>query len=172
MKSVNKVLTLILISFTFLCQAQKLDIINKKITEHIESEKLTEYITSELKIDTSVKMQSATIFINVNSKGKVTFLNISGDLDKQNKKRLEDKIRSPLAPWINKNKKNALWYVLPLFFGQIQEKYSTEEIKWLMLYFENNLNSLRELEIDNPGNVVILRTYSHLTNKGMYNFYD
>jgi hypothetical protein len=163
----NSIIILLLFTICYNGVSQRTNINSPKFRQHIETEELAEFITADLKIDSTIKFQSAMIFIQVNTKGKVTFLNVSGELDNKFKKIVEDRIRSPLTPWLKKNKKNSLWYVFPVFWGQIQNNYSTEEMKWRMLYFENNMNSLRELENDNPGNVVILRTHNHLTNKGM-----
>jgi hypothetical protein len=168
----NSIIIFLLFAICYNGVSQRTNINSPKFRQHIETEELAEFITADLKIDSTIKFQSAMIFIQVNTKGKVTFLNVSGELDNKFKKIVEDRIKSPLTPWLKKNKKNSLWYVFPVFFGHIQNNYSTEEMKWRMLYFENNMNSLRELENDNPGNVVILRTHNHLTNKGMQQFYD
>lgn len=168
----NSIIIFLLFAIYYNGVSQHTNINSPKFRQHIETEELAEFITADLKIDSTIKLQSAMIFIRVNTKGTVTFLNISGALDNKFKKIVEDRIKSPLTPWLKKNKKNSLWYVFPIFFGHIQNNYSTEEMKWRMLYFENNMNSLRELENDNPGNVVILRTHNHLTNKGMQQFYD
>jgi hypothetical protein len=170
MKNLIKIFLMLLISFSGLCQ--KLSINSPKVHEHIETEELASFITANFKIDTTIKLQTAMIFFKVNTKGGVTFLNISGKIEDKFKKILSDRIHSPHSPWLKKNKKSDLWYIFPICFGQIQNNYSLEELKWLMLYQENNINSLRELENDNPGKVVILRTYMHLTNTGMQNFYD
>jgi hypothetical protein len=116
----NSIIIFILFVISYKGVSQHSYINSPKVRKHIETEKLTEFITADLRIDSTVKLQSAMIFIQVNTKGKVTFLNISGELDKKFKKIIEDRIKSPLIPWLNKNKKNTLWYVLPIFFGQIQ----------------------------------------------------
>jgi hypothetical protein len=170
MKNLIKILLMLLVTFSGLCQ--KLPINSPKVHEHIETEELASFITSNIKVDSTVKLQMAMIFLKVNKKGKVTFLNISGRIEDKFKKIINDRIQSPQTPWLKRNKINDLWYVFPICFGHIQKKYELDEIKWLILYQENNINSLRELENDNPNKVVILRTYMHLTNKGLQNFYD
>lgn len=54
-----------MLSVASLCQAQKSKLNYKKIDENVESEKLEDFLTSDLKVDTDSTMQFACFYIKV-----------------------------------------------------------------------------------------------------------
>ncbi len=167
MKSVNKVLTLILISFTFFCQAQNSKIDYKKLYENIELDKLEDFITTDLKVDTVSNLQYAWVFIKVYNSKRIDYLAISGELDEKFKKIIENKVRNKNTPWIKKNKGNTIWYIIPIIYGYIQPNLNERTLYKKILADEVNLGMASELMRDYPNRVFILNTWRRMSNHGM-----
>lgn len=164
MKSVNKVLTLILISFTFLCQAQNKVQINP-LNDEIYN--LYVHLTSGLKIDSTARLQSGWIFIKVNKSGKVREFKVNGLFDEKFVNVLKSNVYNPKAPWLNINKQKYLWYVLPMTFGQIPSNSTPKDVQSGILTLDYNLMVLREIMISDPGHIILLNALKELTNFGM-----
>lgn len=138
---------------------------------NIERDNLYEHITSGLFIDSTDKFQSGWLFIKVEKTGKVTEIKVNGFFDEKFVNVLKSNIYNPKAPWLKKNKKKYLWYILPMQFGQIQSNYSPKEIQLNVLTHDYNLNALGELIVEEPGHVIILHSLKRLTNERMQEVY-
>lgn len=154
-------------SMSFLCQAQKSKLNYKKIYEDIESQKLEDFLTEDLKVDSVTNLQYAWIFIKVINSNKIDSLAISGKLDINFKQIIENNIYKKNAPWLKKNKGITMWYVLPIVFGHIQSNVKDNEIYLKILADEINLSVVGELIREYPNKVFIFNTYRDLTNEGM-----
>lgn len=128
---------------------------------------LYKHITSGLFIDSTDKFQSGWLFIKVEKTGKVSEIKVNGIFDEKFVNVLKSNIYSPNAPWLKKNKKKYIWYILPIQFGQIQPNYTPKETQINVLTQDYNLNALGELIVEEPGHVIILQSLLRLTNKGM-----
>jgi hypothetical protein len=132
---------------------------------------LYEHITSGLKIDSTDKFQSGWLFIKVEKTGKVSEIKVNGFFDEKFISVLKSNIYNPKAPWLKKNKKKYIWYILPMTFGQIQPNSTPKDVQLGILIQYYNLNALREYMISEPGHVVLLNTLKELTNEGMQEVY-
>jgi len=128
---------------------------------------LYEHLTSGLKIDSTDKLQSGWLFIKVEKTGKVSDFKVNGFFDEKFVNVLKSNIYNPKAPWLKKNKKKYIWYILPMTFGQIQPNSTPKDVQLGILIQYYNLNALREYMISEPGHVVLLNTLKELTNEGM-----
>lgn len=156
------ILLVIISSFTAFSQ--------KKYRIHPEGTQiydLYEHITSGLKIDSTDKLQSGWLFIKVEKTGKVSDFKVNGFFDEKFVTVLKSNIYNPKAPWLKKNKKKYIWYILPMTFGQIQPNSTPKDVQLGILIQYYNLNALREYMISEPGHVVLLNTLKELTNEGM-----
>lgn len=158
---------LLFLSFSILCNGQKKKLNYPKIYEDIESDYLTDFLTTNIKVDSTTRMQFAWIFFKVSKKGKVEYLQTAGTLEEKYKKILEGNIYKKNTPWLSINKKKYLWYILPIVFGQIPNETNLSEMHWNILHNEHSMNMLRDLIRENPTNIFILRVKKKLTNKGM-----
>lgn len=75
-----------MLSIASLCQAQKSKLNYKRIHENIESQKLEDFLTTDLKVDTVSNLQYAWIFIKVYNGRRIDSLATSGKLDEKLKK--------------------------------------------------------------------------------------
>jgi hypothetical protein len=151
-----------MLSFTAFSQKK-----TKILPINIERYNLYEHITSGLYIDSTDKFQSGFLFIKVEKTGNVSEIKVNGIFDEKFVNVLKSNIYNPKAPWLKKNRKKHMWYILPMQFGQIQSNYSPKEIQLNVLTHEYNLNSLGELLIREPGHVIILHSLKRLTNERM-----
>ena len=150
-----------------LCQAQKSKLNNKKIYENVESEKLEDFLSADLKVDTVSTLQYACFYIKVFNSKRIDYVTVTGEIDKNYQKIIESNIRKKNVPWLKKNKGTTMWYVLPIVFGHIQLNFNERQIYKQILADEINLLAIRELIRDYPNKVFILETVRKLTNEGM-----
>ena len=156
-----------MILFASLCQAQKSKLNYKKIYENVESEKLEDFLTADLKVDTISTLQYACFYIKVFNSKRIDYVTVTGEIDKNYQKIIESNIRKKNVPWLKKNKGTTMWYVLPIVFGHIQLNFNERQIYKQILADEINLLAIRELIRDYPNKVFILETVRKLTNEGM-----
>lgn len=156
-----------MLSISFLCQAQKRKLNYKKIYKDIESQKLEDFLTADIKVDTVSNLQYAWIFIKVYNSKRIDSLAMSGKIDENYKKIIEKNIHKKNVPWLKKNKETIMWYVLPLVFGFIKPNLNEREIYLKILADEINLSVVGELMRDYPNKVFIFNSYRNLTNQGM-----
>jgi hypothetical protein len=150
-----------------MCDAQKSKLNYKKIYEDIESQKLEDFLTADIKVDTVSTLQYACFFIKVYNSKRIDFLTTTGELDEKFQKIIEKNIRKKNVPWLKKNKGTTMWYVLPIVFGHIQSNLTERQIYKQILADEINLSAIRDLIRDYPNRVFILNTVRKLTNEGM-----
>jgi hypothetical protein len=134
---------------------------------NIERYNLYEHITTGLFIDSTDKFQSGCLFVKVEKTGKVSDIKVNGIFDEKFVSILKANIYNPKAPWLKKNRKKYIWYILPIQFGQIQSNYTPKETQIHVLTQDYNLNALGELMVEEPGRVILLQSLLRLTNKGM-----
>jgi hypothetical protein len=163
----KKILTIILLLISSFCNAQRSRIIDPRLDEDIQSQKLETFLSADLNVDSTSKMQFAWVYIKVNKNKKIEFFKSSGTLNESFVKILEKNIHKKDVPWFKKNKNTTMWYVLPIVLGQVQSNIDENQVYWQILYNENNIYSLRELIRDYPGKVFILNTVRKLTNQNM-----
>ncbi len=156
-----------MIFFVSVCNAQKSKLNYKKINENVQSQKLEEFLTSDLKVDTVSNLQYACFFIKVYNNSRIDFLTSTGELDKKFRNIIEYNINKKNVPWLKKNKGTTMWYVLPVIFGHINPNLSERQIYKYILADEVNLLAIRELIRDFPNKVFILNTFRKLRNEGM-----
>lgn len=161
------VIVILILSIASLCQAQKSKLNYKRIYEDIESQKLEEFLTADLKVDTVSTLQYAWIFVKVYNSKRIDSLAISGKLDEKFKNIIESNIHKKNVPWLKKNKGTTIWYVLPIVFGRIQSNLNERQIYLKILAEEINLSVVGELIRDYPSKVFIFNTVRKLTNEGM-----
>lgn len=163
----KKVLILILFSISFLCQAQKSKLNFKKIYENVESEKLEDFLTRELKVDTVSTLQYACFYIKVFNGKRIDYLTVTGEIDKNYQKIIESNIYKKNTPWFKNNIGKTMWYVLPIVFGQIKSNLNERQIYEQIVTEEFNYYTIRELIRDFPNRVFILNTVRKLNNQNM-----
>lgn len=161
------VLVILMLLFASLCQAQKSKLNYKRIHEDIESQKLENFLTADLNVDSVSNLQYAWIFIKVYNSKRIDSLATSGKIDENFKKIIEKNIHKKNVPWLKKNKGTTMWYVLPMVFGHIQSNLNEREIYLKILAEEINLSVVGELMRDYPNRVFIFNTVRKLTNEGM-----
>ena len=164
MKTVLVILMLLIAS---MCDAQKSILKYGRIYEDIQSQNLENFLSSELNVDSTSKMQFAWIYIKVNKYKFIEFFKSSGTLEEKFVNIIKKNSYKKNAPWFKKNRKNTMWYVLPIVIGQVHSNINEDQTYWQILYDENNIYSLRELIRDYPGKVFILKTIRKLTNSNM-----
>jgi hypothetical protein len=165
--NMKKILVIVMLSIASLCQAQKSKLNYKRIYEDIESQKLEDFLTADLKVDSVSNLQYAWIFIKVHNSKRIDSLATSGKLNENFKKIIEKNIHKKHVPWLKKNKGTTMWYVLPIVFGHIQSNLNEREIYLKILSEEINLSVVGELMRDYPNKVFIFNTVRKLTNQGM-----
>ncbi len=168
---IKKIGSFLFLLVSFNCLSQKGQIIDNFTLEHIESEELRSFLTKGLFVDSTIKLQSAWVVIKVEKTGKVSNLYIAGILEEKFKKIIDLNVHDKKAPWLKKNRKKYLWYILPVIFGQIQPNYDPKELELAILSEENNFNALRDIMMRYPGHIVLIRLYKNLTNKTMRDVY-
>lgn len=168
---IKKIGSFLFLLVSFNCLSQKGQIIDNFTLEHIESEELRSFLTKGLIVDSTIKLQSAWVVIKVEKTGKVSNLYIAGILEEKFKKIIDLNVHDKKAPWLKKNRKKYLWYILPVIFGQIQPNYDPKELELAILSEENNFNALRDIMMRYPGHIVLIRLYKNLTNKTMREVY-
>lgn len=168
---IKKIGSFLFLLVSFNCLSQKGQIIDNFTLEHIESEELRSFLTKGLIVDSTIKLQSAWVVIKVEKTGKVSNLYIAGILEEKFKKIIDLNVHDKKAPWLKKNRKKYLWYILPVIFGQIQPNYDPKELELAILTQEHNFNALRHIMMRYPGHIVLIRLYKSLTNKTMREVY-
>jgi hypothetical protein len=163
----RNLLVILMVLFASLCQAQKSKLNYKKIYENIESEKLEDFLTADLKVDTVSTLQYACFYIKVHNGKRIDFVTATGEIDKNYQKIIESNIHKKNVPWLKKNKGTTMWYVLPIVFGHIQSNFNERQIYKQILADEINFLAIRELIRDYPNKVFIFNTVRKLTNEGM-----
>jgi len=156
-----------MLSVASLCQAQKSKLNYKKIDENVESEKLEDFLTSDLKVDTDSTMQFACFYIKVFNSIRIDYVMVTGEIDKNYRKIIESNIYKKNVPWLKKNKGKTMWYVLPIVLGHIKSNLNERQIYEHIEAEEFNLYAIRELIRDFPPKVFILNTVRKLTNQNM-----
>jgi hypothetical protein len=163
----KNIFIILMLSFASLCQAQKSKLNYKKIYENVESEKLEDFLTRELKVDTVSTLQYACFYIKVFNGKRIDYLTVTGEIDKKYQKIIESNIYKKNAPWFKKNKGKTMWYVLPIVFGHIKSNLNERQIYEQIVTEEFNFYVIRELIRDFPNRVFILNTVRKLTNNNM-----
>ncbi|MEN9959974.1 MAG: hypothetical protein RL045_224 [Bacteroidota bacterium] len=77
----KNIFVILMLSTASLCQVQKSKLNYKKIYENIESQKLEDFLTADLKVDTVSNLKYAWIFIKVYNGRRIDSLATSGKLD-------------------------------------------------------------------------------------------
>ena len=156
-----------MLSIASLCQAQKGKLNLKKIDENVESEKLEDFLTEDLKVDTISTLQYACFYIKVYNSKRIDYLTVTGEIEINHRKIIERNIYKKNVPWLKKNKGTTMWYVLPIVFGHIKSNLNERQIYEHIVAEEFNLYAIRELIRDFPPKVFILNTVRKLTNQNM-----
>ena len=164
MKNLYIILILLIAS---LCQAQKSKLNYEKIYENVESEKLEDFITADLKVDTVSTLQYACFYIKVFNGKRIDYVTATGKIDEKYQNIIESNINKKKVPWLKKNKGTTMWYVLPIVFGHIKSNLNERQIYEQIVAEEFNLYAIRELIRDFPNKVFILNTVRKLTNQNM-----
>lgn len=163
----KNIFIILILSIASLCQAQKSKLNYKKIDENVESEKLEDFLTADLKVDTVSTLQYACFYIKVYNSNRIDYVTVTGEIDKNYRKIIESNIYKKNVPWLKKNKGKTMWYVLPIVFGHIQSNLNERQIYEHIVAEEFNLYAIRELIRDFPNKVFILNTVRKLTNQNM-----
>lgn len=163
----KNILIILMLSIAYQCQSQKSKLNYKKIYENVESEKLENFLTEGLEVDTVSTLQYACFYIKVYNCKRIEYLTVTGEIDKSYQKIIENNIFKTNAPWLKKNKGKTIWYVLPIVFGHINSNLNERKIYEQIVAEEFNFYSIRELIRDFPNKVFILNTVRKLTNQNM-----
>ena len=163
----KNVLIILILLIAPLCQAQKSKLNYKKIYENVESKKLEDFLTADLKVDTVSTLQYACFYIKVYNGKRIDYATVTGEIDKKYQKTIESNIYKKNVPWLKKNKGTTMWYVLPIVFGHIKSNLNERQIYEHIVAEEFNLYAIRELIRDFPNKVFILNTVRKLTNPNM-----
>lgn len=161
------ILIFFMLSIASLCQAQKSKLNYKKIDENVESEKLEDFLTADLKVDTVSTLQYACFYIKVYNSNRIDYVTVTGEIDKNYRKIIESNIYKKNVPWLKKNIGKTMWYVLPIVFGHIRSNLNERQIYEHIVAEEFNLYAIRELIRDFPNRVFILNTVRKVTNQNM-----
>ena len=70
----KKILTIILLLISSFCNAQRSRIIDPRLDEDIQSQKLETFLSADLNVDSTSKMQFAWVYIKVNKNKKIEFI--------------------------------------------------------------------------------------------------
>ena len=163
----KNIFIILILSIASLCQAQKSKLNYKKIYENVESEKLEDFLTEDLKVDTISTLQYACFYIKVYNSKRIDYLTVTGEIEINHRKIIERNIYKKNVPWLKKNKGTTMWYVLPIVFGHIKSNLNERQIYEHIVAEEFNLYAIRELIRDFPNKVFILNTVRKLTNQNM-----
>ena len=100
----KNIFIILMLSIASLCQAQKGKLNLKKIDENVESEKLEDFLTEDLKVDTISTLQYACFYIKVYNSKRIDYLTVTGEIEINHRKIIERNIYKKNVPWLKKIK--------------------------------------------------------------------